>query len=195
MGKIRSKDNKPTRDVLKPYTKITEGNKALKAKFIESPIGPLICVSNENNLLMLTTIDSKHLDKELKQLTTVHSKAIVENDDAEPLKSIESELQAYFKGDLTTFKTPFDFSSVGTEFQQSVWKEIYKIEYGHTSTYSELAQRVGRPKSFRAVANACGRNPIAIVVPCHRIMASGNGLGGYSCGIEKKTRLLDLEKS
>lgn len=180
--------------MLKPYTTVfNDDKKPLNAKFIESRIGTLIAVSNEKNLLYLSPIGGKHVDSELKQLTKLLSKSIVENGDSKPLKLLESELNEYFNGNLTEFTTPLQFDVIGTEFQQSVWNEIYKIEYGQTSTYSELAQRIGKPKSYRAVANACGRNPISIIVPCHRILASNNGLGGYSSGIEKKTILLDLE--
>lgn len=196
MSKIKRNPLRTTRDVLKPYASIFDGDKTpLKAKIIESPIGSLVAVSNERSLLFLTPIEGKHLDSELKQLTKVFSKSIVENDDSKPLKLLESELSEYFKGDLTKFKTPLELDAIGTEFQQSVWHEIHKIEYGKTSTYSELAKNIGKPKSYRAVANACGRNPISIVVPCHRVLASNNGLGGYSSGVEKKELLLDFEKA
>ncbi|XP_031629548.1 uncharacterized protein LOC116344869 [Contarinia nasturtii] len=180
MSKIKPKIE---RDLLKPYERVFTANQnPLNAKMIESPIGTLVAVTNEKNLLMLTSVDGKHLDAELKHLTKVYSKSIVENDEAEPLKLLETELNAYFKGNLMAFKTTFEIDKLGTEFQRLVWNEIYRIVYGTSSTYSELAQRIGKPKSYRAVANACGRNPISIVIPCHRVLAS-NGLGGYSSGI------------
>lgn len=195
MRKIKENSLKAARDALKPYvTVFNNDKKPLQAKIIESPIGALIAVTNEKSLLYLTPIGSKHLDLELKQLTKVFSKSIVEDGDSKLLKLLESELTKYFKGDLTEFKTPLDFNTIGTDFQQSVWNEIHKIEYGKTSTYSELAKRIGKPNSYRAVANACGRNPISIIVPCHRVLASNNGLGGYSSGVEKKVLLLELEK-
>lgn len=195
MGKIKQNSLKASRNMLKPYARVFDvDSKPLKAKFIESPIGALVAVSNEKNLLILNPIDSKNLDSELKIAAKSFSKPIVQDDDAEPLNLVDAELKAYFKGDLKEFKTPFEFGHRGTEFQRSVWNEIYKIGYGETKTYSELAQQIGKPTSFRAVANACGRNPIAIVVPCHRVLASNNGLGGYSSGIEKKKVLLKLEK-
>lgn len=183
------------REVLKPYERVFDGDKKpLKAKIVDSPIGSLIVVSDEKKLLMLSFPESQHINRELKHLTELFSKPIIEDDDSKPLKSIETELKAYFKGDLTEFHTPIDINFTGTEFQRAVWNEIYKIKHGKTITYSELAQRIGKPNSYRAVANACGRNPIAIVVPCHRILASGGKLGGYSSGIEKKEWLLDHEK-
>lgn len=195
MSKIKKNSLKSTRDVLKPYATVFDDIKnPLKAKIIETPIGSLIAVANDKNLLMLNPTSCKYLDPELKHLTKLFSKPIIEDANAKPLKSIESELNAYFKGELKEFKTPLEIGERGTEFQRSVWNEIYKIGYGETSTYAELAQRIGRPKSFRAVANACGRNSIIIVIPCHRVLASNNGLGGFSCGVEKKIWLLDLEK-
>lgn len=148
----------------------------------------------DKGLIMLTNADDQHLDHQLNHLTKVFSTSIIEDDDSKPLKSIELELNAYFKGELTQFQTPFDIIPTKTDFQKAVWDEIYKIAHGKTSTYSELAERIGKPKSFRAVANACGRNPIAIVIPCHRVLASGGNLGGYSSGTDKKVYLLDLEK-
>lgn len=186
---------KLARTVLERFSGAYERDKKpLKAKIIETPIGVLMAVSNEKNLLMLSSAASKHLDRDLRRLTHVYSKPIIEDDDAKPLTSIQSELDAYFKGDLVEFQTPFEIDSTETEFHRAVWNEIYKIEYGTTSTYSELAHQIGRPKSYRAVANACGRNPLAIVIPCHRVLATGGELGGYSSGVEKKIWLLNLEK-
>lgn len=195
MSKIKGNSLKATRDLLKPYSAVfSVDSKPLKAKIIESPIGTLIAVSNDTSLLVINSVDGKHLDSELKKLTKLFSKPVVEDGSAEPLKLLDKELKAYFKGELKEFKTPFEIGARGTEFQRSIWNEIYKIKYGETKTYSELAQRIGKPKSFRAVANACGRNPIAIVIPCHRVLASNNGLGGYGSGIEKKKLLLKLEE-
>jgi AraC family transcriptional regulator of adaptative response/methylated-DNA-[protein]-cysteine methyltransferase len=81
----------------------------------------------------------------------------------------------------------------GTPFQLRVWELLRRIPVGHTTTYRELARRMGRPKAVRAVASACGANPVAVAVPCHRVLRSDGGLGGYYWGIERKRRLLQLE--
>lgn len=81
----------------------------------------------------------------------------------------------------------------GTDFERTVWKEISKIPWGETISYKELAKRVGRPRAYRAVANACGKNPLPIVIPCHRVIASDGTIGGFSCGVEIKKILLKLE--
>ena len=83
----------------------------------------------------------------------------------------------------------------GTEFQKKVWKEIYKIPKGQTKTYKEIAILVGSPKSFRAVANACGKNPFPITIPCHRVIRSSGDIGGYGGGIITKKYLLSLENT
>ncbi|HSC35545.1 MAG TPA: methylated-DNA--[protein]-cysteine S-methyltransferase, partial [Thermodesulfobacteriota bacterium] len=96
-----------------------------------------------------------------------------------------------FDGRLSEFKTPIDVSE-GTPFQKSVWKKLLDIPYGETATYGDVAERVGKPGAARAVGNAVGANPIPIVIPCHRVLAS-NGLGGYSGGIDIKKDLLRIE--
>ncbi len=86
-----------------------------------------------------------------------------------------------------------DFSKLGgTPFQNRVWKEIHKVKFGRTLTYKELARRVGRPKAYRATASACGKNPLPLIIPCHRIVAS-NGIGGFSLGVGLKRWLLSIE--
>ncbi len=85
--------------------------------------------------------------------------------------------------------------SEGTGFRQEVWKALVEIPFGQTRTYIEVAWAVGRPRGARAVGQACGKNPVAIVIPCHRVLATGGGLGGYSSGLPIKKALLDLEKA
>lgn len=101
-----------------------------------------------------------------------------------------AEIEAYLNGDLTTFTVPFRW--MGTSFQRSVWREMLKIPAGTTITYGNLARRIGDVGASRAVGVACGANPIPVIVPCHRIVAS-NGLGGFSGGLERKEWLLKME--
>ena len=102
------------------------------------------------------------------------------------------QLTAYFKGERQAFDLPLDIS-LGTDFQQRVWQQLQKILHGETISYATLAQRVGNPKGYRAVANANGRNPFSIIIPCHRVIASDGKLGGYTGGLDKKEYLLALE--
>ena len=108
-----------------------------------------------------------------------------------PAADMALELELYFDGMLTEFKTGIDVSE-GTPFQRAVWKELLGIPYGKTVTYKDVAEGVGKPGAARAVGNAVGANPIPIVIPCHRVLAS-NGLGGYSGGIDIKKDLLRVE--
>jgi O-6-methylguanine DNA methyltransferase len=99
----------------------------------------------------------------------------------------------YLDGKRTNFQLPLDLR--GTEFQESVWKALLEIPYGETCTYQELARDVGRPRAVRAVGSANGANPIPLIVPCHRVIATGGKLGGYGGGLEAKAWLLAMERS
>jgi methylated-DNA-[protein]-cysteine S-methyltransferase len=114
-----------------------------------------------------------------------------EQNNCEILQKCKQQLVDYFSGKALVFDLPL--SPVGTEFQQKVWAELLKIPYGETITYLELAVRLGDAKAVRAVGTANGRNPIAIVIPCHRVIGAGNKLTGYAGGIWRKKILLELE--
>ena len=103
------------------------------------------------------------------------------------------ELNLLLEGKLPRVETPLNLH--GTPFQMRVWAEMQRVPRGETCTYSELARRVGRPRAVRAVGNACARNPIAILVPCHRVLRQDGTLGGYRWGASRKRMLLELEKS
>jgi O-6-methylguanine DNA methyltransferase len=109
------------------------------------------------------------------------------------LDEAQRELSAYFGGRQQQFKVPLDLR--GTPFQRSVWKALLEIPFGATRSYAEVARAVGRPRAFRAVGAASGANPVPIIVPCHRVIASGGRLGGFRGGLEAKRRLLALEQS
>ena len=107
------------------------------------------------------------------------------------MKKVLRQIDEYFSGKRKEFSLPLNLR--GTDFQMKVWEEIVKIKYGDTLSYKELAQRCGDVKGARAVAQACGANPIALVVPCHRVVASDGTSGGYAGGTHIKLRLLQLE--
>ncbi len=109
------------------------------------------------------------------------------------LDKARQELDAYFAGQLREFTLPLDLH--GTPFQRSVWEALRRIGYGETQSYADVARAVGRPNALRAVGNANGANPVAVVVPCHRVINADGGLGGYGGGPEAKRRLLALEKA
>jgi len=145
---------------------------------ITSPMGTLIAKCDGEAITLLDfTDDSNQIN------TSVHPL----------LLQLEKELSDYFEGKRISFALPLN--PKGTPFQQSVWKTLLTIPYGETISYATEAEMLGNPKATRAVANANGKNPIAILIPCHRVIASNGELGGYSGGIEKKEFLLALEKN
>jgi methylated-DNA-[protein]-cysteine S-methyltransferase len=113
-----------------------------------------------------------------------------DRDDA-ALADAAHQVREYFAGQRTTFELPLRLE--GTEFERAVWAALVEIPYGHTRTYGELAVQVGHPTAARAVGAANGRNPVALIVPCHRVIGAGGALTGYAYGVERKRALLELE--
>lgn len=103
------------------------------------------------------------------------------------------QLDEYFQGKRTTFSLPFKLT--GTPFQLAVWKELQNIPYGQTTSYKEIAQKINKPKAYRAVGTANNKNPLPIIIPCHRVIGSNGKLIGYAGGLKLKNYLLELEKS
>ena len=108
------------------------------------------------------------------------------------LAQAQRALGAYFAGAGQTFDVPLDLS-LGTAFQQAVWRALLDIPFGQTASYGEIARRIGRPEAVRAVGGAVGRNPLSILVPCHRVIGASGALTGYSGGMERKIALLRIE--
>ena len=144
---------------------------------IDTPIGIMIATASEN---AITSLDFS--DEILPTISSSHPL----------LLRLEKELNEYFLGKRQTFTLPLD--PQGTPFQKGVWKTLLSISYGETISYAAEAIRFAQPKAVRAIANANGRNPIAILIPCHRVIASSGGLGGYSGGLWRKEFLLKLER-
>jgi methylated-DNA-[protein]-cysteine S-methyltransferase len=109
----------------------------------------------------------------------------------EILDNAKQQLQSYFEGNLQSFNLKLDPD--GTDFQKKVWDLLYKIPYGKTWTYADMANKLGDPKVIRAAASANGKNPVAIIIPCHRVIGTNGSLTGYAGGLENKRFLLDLE--
>lgn len=113
------------------------------------------------------------------------------SEDLTVMSDVEKQLKEYFAGNRKKFSLPLELK--GTPFQKKVWEELKKIPYGSTVSYGELSRRIGNPKAVRAVAQACGANPLAIIIPCHRVIATGGKPGGYTGGVEHKIHLLEIE--
>ncbi len=148
---------------------------------IKSPLGELLLTSNGKEITGLYTKKDSHFFQIAKS-------GIREN---KPFTQAIKQLDEYFNGKRHEFDLPI--SANGTEFQQNVWKSLKKIGYGKTKSYSELAKSIGKPKASRAVGSANGKNPLCIIIPCHRVINSDGGLGGYNGGIQIKKWLLEHE--
>lgn len=163
----------------------------LKTIDLDSPLGPMIAIADDDVLYLLEFEARRGLKREVERLQH-HKKTTITPGITAPLESIQAEVKAYFSGDLITFQTPtFLF---GTAFQKEVWEALCRVPYGETRSYAAQAISIGRPTSARAVANANGSNQLAILIPCHRIITSAGTLGGYGGGIARKQWLLDHEK-
>ena len=148
---------------------------------MESPAGRLLLAATEKGLCGV------HFGGELPQAR----KGEVWIESQEALRPYVEQLQAYFRGELREFTCPLDLR--GTAFQKLCWEALRRIPYGQTCTYAEIARAVGRPQAFRAVGQANHNNPVAIIVPCHRVVGADGTLTGYGGGLETKEKLLQLE--
>jgi methylated-DNA-[protein]-cysteine S-methyltransferase len=154
---------------------------------IDSPLGPLIAAATREGLALLHYGDD---DAALQRLAERVSPRVLH---APPrLEEVRRELDEYFEGRRRRFDFPVDWILMGP-FQRRVLKATYRIPFGRVATYREVAAKAGAPKGSRAAGNALGANPIPIVVPCHRVVRTGGGLGGYTGGLYRKEFLLELE--
>jgi methylated-DNA-[protein]-cysteine S-methyltransferase len=145
---------------------------------VDSPIGELLLVGDGRSLHRLHMLDAPARTR------------LPRDDDA--FAAVREQLAEYFAGERQTFDVPLAME--GTEFQRAVWSALREIPYGETTSYGELARRLGRPEASRAVGAANGSNPIAVIVPCHRVIGADGSLTGFGGGLERKRTLLDLER-
>ena len=149
----------------------------------DTPLGLLVAVAEDGALTGLYFHDEKHAIAIQPQWR--------EEPNATPFPALARQLEEYFAGKRAAFDVPL--AAQGTDFQRRIWKEIARIPFGETITYAELAKRAGAAGSSRAAGAATGRNPISIIVPCHRVVGSDGSLTGYAGGLPRKTRLLEIE--
>jgi methylated-DNA-[protein]-cysteine S-methyltransferase len=152
----------------------------------DSPVGPLLLTSDGTALTGLYMNEHRHGPDGVGE-------GWVEDPTAAPLAEARRQLAAYFAGERTDFDLPL--APAGTDFQRRVWDELARIPYGETISYGELARRIGDPNASRAVGLANGRNPISIVVPCHRVIGAKGRLVGYGGGLNRKETLLAHERA
>ncbi|MCP9952252.1 methylated-DNA--[protein]-cysteine S-methyltransferase [Actinomadura madurae] len=152
---------------------------------IDSPVGPLTLVETDGALSGLYMEMQRHRPP-------ADTFGAPGDPDSEPFATVAEQLAAYFAGELTEFDMPLRLH--GTPFQQRVWDALQEIPYGETTTYGELAVEIGSPSASRAVGLANGRNPVGVIVPCHRVVGSTGSLTGYGGGLDRKRYLLDFER-
>ncbi|MFF8616218.1 methylated-DNA--[protein]-cysteine S-methyltransferase [Streptomyces sp. NPDC015350] len=148
---------------------------------VDSPYGPLTLVATDGVLCGLYMTEQRHRPPE----------ETFGEPDPRPFAETVRQLDAYFAGELREFDLPLHLD--GTPFQRSVWEQLQHIPYGETRSYGELAEILGKPGASRAVGLANGKNPVGIIVPCHRVIGASGGLTGYGGGLDRKQRLLAFE--
>lgn len=158
---------------------------------IETPIGRMIALASEAGVCVLEFLDRRTVPSAARTFARRYGAASVSGTNAH-LDCLRAELDAYFRGKLRRFEAPLDLR--GTPFQKSVWKRLARTPYGTTLTYAQLAARAGLPSAVRAVGHANGRNPVSIVVPCHRVVGTDGALHGYGGGLWRKRWLLEFER-
>jgi len=163
----------------------------LKASWLDTRLGPMIAISDDDALYLLEFVDRRGLEREVDRLRQKTRSAIIPGS-TQPIELIERELSLYFDGRLKEFKTPIFF--LGSLFQKQVWENLRKIPYGETCSYSDLSKLMGQTSAFRAVAQANGANQCAMIIPCHRIINANGDLGGYGGGLVRKKWLIDHER-
>lgn len=151
---------------------------------VESPIGRLLLESDGESLIGLHMETTRY---------PVDTQGRVNNPTVAPLRAARTQLEEYFAGGRRRFELPLRLA--GTDFQRRVWQGLQQIDFGETWSYAQLARQIGSPRAMRAVGLANGRNPIAIIVPCHRVIGADGSLTGFGGGLERKEWLLAHERA
>lgn len=166
------------------------GDELVRADWFDTPLGPMIAVADKRHLLMLEFFERKSLARELGAVQKGAGGRIGVGR-FDPIDQIVDEMGQFFRGEFSQFSTPL--APFGTEFSKSVWAALRDIPAGVTQSYGDVAKTIGRPTATRAVARANGANPIAIVVPCHRVIGADGTLTGYGGGLWRKRWLIEHE--
>jgi methylated-DNA-[protein]-cysteine S-methyltransferase len=170
---------------------VQEGLADVAYAHADSPLGPLLLAATPRGLACISYSEFRDEDATLERLAARLSPRVVEA--PARLDDARRQLDDYFSGRLTDFSLAIDWSLVG-DFGRRVLGRTAEIPYGSVSTYGDIARAIGSPRAARATGNALGSNPMPIVVPCHRVVASGGKIGGYTGGLERKELLLTLER-
>jgi AraC family transcriptional regulator of adaptative response/methylated-DNA-[protein]-cysteine methyltransferase len=176
-------------------TSLGSGIKPVPAEFVrlawvETPLGPMVAGATESAICLLEFTDRRMLEGQLYGLRRLYGLPILAGE-SPLLERLREQLLEYFAGERREFDLPLDYP--GSAFQRRVWQGLLRIPYGETRSYVDLAREIGAPAAARAVGRANGLNRLAILIPCHRVIAADGGLGGYGGGLWRKLRLLETE--
>jgi AraC family transcriptional regulator of adaptative response/methylated-DNA-[protein]-cysteine methyltransferase len=161
----------------------------IRFAIVSSPLGQLLVAATPNGVCAVSLGDSQaQLERRLR---AEFPRAVIERDEDGSLAALAGKVLAHVRGEAPAHNLPLDVR--GTAFQQQVWRALRSIPYGETRSYAQVAAAIGQPTATRAVARACATNPVAVVIPCHRVVRSDGSLGGYAGGVERKERLLEIE--
>jgi AraC family transcriptional regulator of adaptative response/methylated-DNA-[protein]-cysteine methyltransferase len=158
---------------------------------IETPIGEMTVAATKEGICMLEFAEPSGRGADINRLAFIYNMETIHGTNRH-IRALRKQLKEYFKGKRKEFSVQLFYQ--GSEFQKSVWQLLLKIPFGKTITYMSLAESLGNPKAIRATANATGSNPLAIVIPCHRVIGSDGNLTGYGGGLERKRWLIDHER-
>ncbi len=177
---------------MQPSPHIIIKKTSLSSKLIQTPLGSMLAIADNQSLYLLAFDDRENLAADIsrleKKLGTIATTGITK-----PLLLLEKEISQYFAGAFTNFTTPR--AAQGTPFQKQVWQELQKIPYGTIASYTDIARAIGKPAAHRAVARANGANQLVLIIPCHRIISADGSLSGYNGGVARKECLLAHEKT
>lgn len=159
-------------------------------QWLDSPVGRLSVMASADGIVSVKPANNHGLQAEANPAD--NTPIVVQQTINNHLAQATDQLEAYFRGELTRFTVVLDLH--GTDFQQQVWRALQQIGYGRSCSYQDIASSISRPKAVRAVGAANGANPVAIIVPCHRVIGKNGKLTGYAYGVAMKQYLLDLEQ-
>ncbi len=196
MNQVQMNTEKAVIEAFEKASRLRDGEvvypRVLKAGWLETPVGAILVAGDDDALYLLNFIDQTSM---IRKTALVQKKlqANLELGSSRSVDMAKREIQEYFAGKRRAFETPLALQ--GTVFQNLVWETLRGIPFGETLSYTDLARKIDKPSAFRAVAQANAQNPLAIIVPCHRVINADGELGGYSAGQERKSWLLAFEKT
>ncbi|RAJ31810.1 AraC family transcriptional regulator of adaptative response/methylated-DNA-[protein]-cysteine methyltransferase [Pedobacter cryoconitis] len=178
--------------LMKTQQELSNQTSIITTTEISTPLGPMLAGATEQGVCLLEFINRIRLEKEIIDLQKLLN-AVMQPGQNPHLVQLENELAEYFEGKRKVFSVPLH--TPGNEFAQTVWQTLQEIPYGQTCSYKQQADKMNNPKAIRAIASTNGRNRLAIIIPCHRVIGSDGSMTGYAAGVEKKKWLLKFERN